>query len=84
MVLSSGIMVFSTYVPHMLPLPTNWTVLCFQTPVIIITDLPALNYILSSPEFEKTPEDREALAEFVGNGWPNFFGICNILYLSSF
>jgi hypothetical protein len=46
--------------------------------MIVITDLQALNYILSAPEFEKTPEDREALGEFVGKGWPNFFGICNI------
>jgi cytochrome P450 len=40
----------------------------FNTAVIVITDLQALNYILNSPEFEKTQGDRKGLGEFLGKG----------------
>ncbi|KAI0273883.1 cytochrome P450 [Russula aff. rugulosa BPL654] len=40
----------------------------FNTAIIAITDLQALNHILNSPEFDKTPEDRKFLGEFTGKG----------------
>ena len=52
----------------MLRTRTNWTIIYFQTAIIAITDLQALNHILNSPEFDKTHEDRKFLGEFTGKG----------------
>ena len=38
---------------------------------VLTTDLQALNYILTAPEFEKPLEARRFLAELVGTGWLN-------------
>ena len=57
----------------MLPIRTNnWIIVYSQRAVIVITDLQALNYILNVPEFDKPRENRQALGEFAGKGWPNF------------
>ncbi|KAN0121108.1 cytochrome P450 [Russula decolorans] len=40
----------------------------FNTAIIAITDLQALNYILNAPEFDKTHEDRQFLGRFTGKG----------------
>jgi hypothetical protein len=58
---------FNVSVRHV-PTPTNWTIICFQMPTILTTDLQALNYVLSAPEFEKRHADRQALKQFVGTG----------------
>jgi hypothetical protein len=39
---------------------------------VLTTDLQALNYILTAPEFEKPLEARRFLADVVGTGWLNF------------
>jgi hypothetical protein len=57
----------------MLP-TTNWTILCFQSTKIVVTDLQALNQIFSAPEFEKTLADRQGLGAIIGKGWPNLLG----------
>jgi hypothetical protein len=62
----------------MLPTRTNWTILYFQTAIIVTTDLQALNYILNAPEFDKTSADRRAFGEFAGKGWFNFLGNCSV------
>ena len=39
---------------------------------VLVTDLQALNYILTAPEFEKPLEGRQFLGDIVGRGWLNF------------
>ena len=41
---------------------------------VLTTDLQALNYILTSPEFEKPPAGRQLLGDIAGKGWFHFFG----------
>jgi hypothetical protein len=36
---------------------------------VLVTDLQALNYILTAPEFEKPLESRQFLGGIVGRGW---------------
>ena len=36
---------------------------------VLVTDLQALNYILTAPEFEKPAEGRRFLGDIVGRGW---------------
>ena len=44
---------------------------------VLTTDLQALNYILTAPEFEKPLEGRRFLADLVGEGWLNFLDDIN-------
>lgn len=45
---------------------------------VVTTDLQALNYVLSAPEFEKTDEGRELLGDILGKGRPNCLGTVTI------
>ena len=36
---------------------------------VLTTDLQALNYVLTAPEFEKPPEGRQFLGNIIGRGW---------------
>lgn len=49
-----------------------------QLPRFLTTDLQALNFILTAPEFEKTYEGRQFLKEIVGGGWPKFLDLVGI------
>lgn len=49
-----------------------------QIPRILTTDLQALNFILTAPEFEKTYDGRQFLKEIVGEGWPKFLDFVGI------
>jgi len=41
---------------------------------VLTTDLQALNYILTSPEFEKPSAGRQLLGDIAGRGWLHVFG----------
>jgi hypothetical protein len=41
---------------------------------VLTTDLQALNFILTSYEFEKPPSGRQLLGDIAGKGWFRFFG----------
>ena len=46
--------------------------------MIMTTDLQALNYILTAPEFDKTYAERQFLGQFTGKGWSNFPSNCSV------
>lgn len=49
-----------------------------QIAKFLTTDLQALNFILTAPEFEKSYEGRQFLEEVVGRGWPKFLDVVGI------
>ena len=44
----------------------------YQMTRVLTTDLQALNYVLTAPEFEKSLEGRQFLGDIVGRGWRTF------------
>ena len=44
----------------------------YQMTRVLTTDLQALNYVLTAPEFEKPSEGRLFLGDMVGRGWLTF------------
>jgi hypothetical protein len=46
--------------------------------MVYITDLQALNHVLTSPDFEKPIESRTILGDMIGRGWLGFLDVVSI------